>query len=88
MSKELESLVRRILGVVNGRLTSKVKPSEIENLARLAKETFASQPTLIEISPPVVVCGDIHGQFSDLLRIFAHHGFPPTVNYVRFFAFF
>lgn len=38
--------------------------------------------SLIEIDPPVVICGDIHGQFSDLMRVFSHHGFPPKVNYL------
>ena len=59
-----------------------MKAKEIENLLQLARDTFARQPSLIEISAPVVVCGDIHGQFSDLLRIFAHHGFPPNRNYL------
>lgn len=55
---------------------------EIDELLVLAKDAFATQSTLIEINPPVVVCGDVHGQFSDLLRIFHHHGFPPATNYL------
>ena len=37
---------------------------------------------LVEISSPVRVCGDIHGQFSDLLRIFEYGGFPPQSSYL------
>uniref|UniRef100_A0A914C513 Serine/threonine-protein phosphatase n=1 Tax=Acrobeloides nanus TaxID=290746 RepID=A0A914C513_9BILA len=82
MNKDIDSLIGHILGVVKGRLTTKVKSKEIENLLNLAKDTFARQPSLIEINPPVVVCGDIHGQFPDLLRIFSRHGFPPSHNYL------
>uniref|UniRef100_A0A914RLX0 protein-serine/threonine phosphatase n=1 Tax=Parascaris equorum TaxID=6256 RepID=A0A914RLX0_PAREQ len=47
-----------------------------------AKEIFLSQSSLIEIDPPVRVCGDTHGQYGDLLRLFSRGGFPPTSNYL------
>ena len=37
---------------------------------------------LLEVLSPMKVCGDIHGQYFDLLRIFAKHGFPPSQNYL------
>lgn len=37
---------------------------------------------LVEVSAPVRVCGDIHGQYSDLLRIFTFGGHPPESNYL------
>ncbi|CCW71997.1 unnamed protein product [Phytomonas sp. Hart1] len=41
-----------------------------------------SQPMLIEIHPPVNLCGDIHAQFWDLLRLFELGGYPPGGNYL------
>ncbi|GME72676.1 unnamed protein product [Ambrosiozyma monospora] len=37
---------------------------------------------LLELAAPVKLVGDIHGQFSDLLRVFKMCGFPPNSNYL------
>ncbi|KAL3093578.1 hypothetical protein niasHS_006218 [Heterodera schachtii] len=55
---------------------------EVVKLCEAAEHVFKQQATLIRIQPPVVVVGDIHGQFADLMRIFAKHGHPPDNQYV------
>lgn len=37
---------------------------------------------LLELEAPLKVCGDIHGQYYDLLRIFEYGGLPPNSNYL------
>lgn len=59
-----------------------LKNSEIEIICSSAREIFLSQPSLLELSPPVKVVGDVHGQYLDLIRIFSKCGFPPKTNYL------
>ena len=37
---------------------------------------------MIELDPPLIIAGDIHGKYIDLLRIFEIGGFPPESNYL------
>jgi len=56
--------------------------NEIRGLCVKAREVFLSQPILLELEAPVKVCGDVHGQYSDLLRLFEYGGYPPESNYL------
>jgi len=51
-------------------------------LIKAARETFMSQDMLLDLEAPLQICGDLHGQFLDLLRIFEHAGLPPERNYL------
>lgn len=59
-----------------------VKPYEIAIICAKAREVFLNQPSLLRLSAPVKVVGDIHGQFNDLLRILKLSGLPPHSNYL------
>jgi len=51
-------------------------------ICKQVREIFMSQDMLLDLQAPLKVCGDIHGQYHDLLRIFDHVGFPPKANYL------
>lgn len=55
---------------------------EIRYLCTKAREIFINQPILLELEAPLKICGDIHGQYYDLLRLFEYGGFPPEANYL------
>ena len=56
--------------------------AEIKFLISKAKKIVMSQPIFLELESPITVCGDIHGQYPDLLKLFELGGFPPNTNYI------
>ena len=55
---------------------------EIEIINVEAREIIRGQPMLLELTAPILICGDIHGQFSDLLQIFRRLGQPGETTYL------
>ena len=78
----VDRCIERLLSVQRARPRTEVHISEedIVVVCRCARSLFLAQPTLLELDGPISVCGDIHGQFFDLLRIFEMNGFPSCEN--------
>lgn len=92
---DLDSIIERLLEGIPFFLfnSNKVRGSrpgkqvqlaeyEIRFLCTKAREIFINQPILLELEAPLKICGDIHGQYYDLLRLFEYGGFPPEANYL------
>merc|ERR1712227_500749 len=79
----IDSIIARLLEVRGSRPGKNVQLSEneIRGLCLKSREIFLSQPILLELEAPLKICGDIHGQYYDLLRLFEYGGFPPESNY-------
>ncbi|EAY05934.1 Serine/threonine protein phosphatase PP1-gamma catalytic subunit, putative [Trichomonas vaginalis G3] len=60
---------------------SSINSAEIRYLCDEVRKVLIDQPMLLELRAPMTICGDIHGQFHDLLRIFRLAGQPPQENY-------
>ena len=66
--------------------------AEVRGLCIKARDIFINQPILLELEAPIKICGkqlfvlivpgDVHGQYYDLLRLFEYGGFPPDANYL------
>jgi serine/threonine-protein phosphatase PP1 catalytic subunit len=81
---DLDDIIRRLLAAEDPPSSSSAPPPltpvEIKHLCSAAKELLLSQPTLLTVPAPVNVCGDIHGQYPDLLRLFRATGAPSADN--------
>ncbi|KAI5721962.1 hypothetical protein M8J76_001650 [Diaphorina citri] len=80
----IDNIIARLLEVRGSRPGKNVQltESEIRGLCLKSREIFLSQPILLELEAPLKICGDIHGQYYDLLRLFEYGGFPPISNYL------
>ncbi|KAF9954487.1 hypothetical protein BGZ72_004564 [Mortierella alpina] len=82
---DIDDMISRLLDAgYSGKISKSIclKNSEILFICHQAREAFLSQPTLIELNAPVKIVGDIHGQYTDLLRLFEMCGFPPSANFL------
>ena len=55
---------------------------EIKVLVAKAKEVLAKEDNVQSVAAPVTICGDVHGQFHDLLELFTIGGKCPDTNYL------
>ncbi|KAF9330471.1 Serine/threonine-protein phosphatase [Linnemannia elongata] len=82
---DIDEMISKLLDAgYSGKIAKNIclRNNEIVYICQTAREVFLSQPTLIELNAPVKIVGDIHGQYTDLLRMFEMCGFPPSANFL------
>ncbi|TYZ57873.1 hypothetical protein PybrP1_010273 [[Pythium] brassicae (nom. inval.)] len=81
---DVDTIIEKLLSVRGERPGTQVNlaESDIRELCLYAREAFLSQPLLLELKAPIKICGDLHGQYFDLLRLFESGGFPSDANYL------
>ncbi len=76
MSLDIDALIENL------KLFELPKESEVSLLCAKAKEILIEEANVQKIDSPVTICGDVHGQFEDVLELFKVGGDCPDVNYL------
>lgn len=53
---------------------------EVGELCYAAEQIFMQEPTVLDLKVPIKVFGDLHGQFTDLMRLFDEYGYPSSAG--------
>lgn len=76
-------IVKKILAPHDTKHECPVSNSEISWVCQSASTIILNdQPCLLRLKTPIVIVGDLHGQYFDLIRIFQKYGFPNIANYL------
>jgi serine/threonine-protein phosphatase PP1 catalytic subunit len=82
---DIDKIIKTLLHTPHRYLVENVpilNEQTITALCNQARIVLLSQPMLLELESPIKICGDIHGQYIDLLKIFKNCGYPPYTNYL------
>ena len=55
---------------------------DLKHLCEYVQELMLEESTVHPVQSPVTICGDIHGQFHDLLELFRNGGECPQTSYI------
>ena len=55
---------------------------ELKYLCNKSMEIFMQESSFLELTAPIIICGDIHGQYRDLIRLFDFGGSPQKKQYL------
>ncbi|KAJ1331717.1 serine/threonine-protein phosphatase 4 catalytic subunit [Microdochium nivale] len=59
-----------------------IPEAQVRELCHKARELLIEEGNVVTVTAPVTICGDIHGQFHDLMELFRVGGDPPDTNYL------
>ncbi|XP_003747162.1 serine/threonine-protein phosphatase PP1-like [Galendromus occidentalis] len=82
----VDAVITKLLAArnVSGQTDTRVDLGlpEIIEITNRVSQIFSAESMLLEISPPLRIFGDVHGQFNDLLKLLNGTGIPPESRYL------
>ncbi|SPP76432.1 serine/threonine-protein phosphatase PP1-like [Drosophila guanche] len=82
LNSNMDSIIDRLIKCDNPHNGLQLPENQIRFVCHYARRSLLEEESLLRLKPPLKICGDIHGQFSDLLRIFHLGGHVPKEKYL------
>lgn len=60
----------------------RIHPNDAIKIIRQARDLFKKENNLLELHDPITVCGDVHGQYYDLIKLLSIGGDPKQTQYL------
>lgn len=77
-----------VFQILVGRMAKKkrfarpITQREILGILSDVRDVLCREPVMLELAPPMVIVGDIHGNIDDLIRIFERLRYPPANRFL------
>lgn len=68
MTTDPSTIIDKLIAA--GPVRHRFSSNFVKNLVIKAENVIKKEPTLLRLKAPMIVVGDLHGQYSDLLRVF------------------
>jgi serine/threonine-protein phosphatase PP1 catalytic subunit len=81
INNRVDKIIEKLLSNKTGEEIA-LPDKEIKFLIHQSKKIIEDQPMFLELQAPITICGDTHGQYTDLLRLFEVGLHPPSTNYI------
>ncbi|KAI4199719.1 MAG: hypothetical protein LQ350_004441, partial [Teloschistes chrysophthalmus] len=70
------------MSIADLRACKTIPEPAVRDLCHKARELLIEEGNVVQVDAPVTICGDIHGQFHDLMELFRVGGDVPDTNYL------
>ena len=83
-NKHISIMIKKLIKARKGSICQELafKEGECDYIIDKAYNVLKNEDSMLKISAPLYICGDIHGQYYDLLRVFEILDFPPKSNFL------
>ena len=92
----IDEIIKKLYPFENKQMSQKLKneqmklvsesnlltEDELKYLCKESLEIFMKEPVFLELNAPIIICGDIHGQYKDLIRLFDYGESPHKKQYL------
>ena len=80
----IQKIIKKLKKARRGSICQElnIKEDECNYIVDKAYEIFQKEESLLKITAPLYICGDIHGQYYDLIRVFDILNYPPQSTFL------